>query len=194
MKDMTVRQFCERYRKGDFAGTDRDTQIGAGWYDWFCPVSELTARLKKMWVVLDGITNDFLLDNFKVSFANKCPADSNPLYDVIIFKPFPGLDLLLDIEPDDRDLGFMISVGNERAGYKYSVETERNNYAAEACSDDVQEIIDFCNNWETALQDKTFYEERDRRNAEMKSLCDKADDLLRRIDAVLNEDESPDRE
>ena len=194
MKDISIRQFCERYRKGEYSDADRDTQIEAGWYDWFCPEYELTERLKKMWPVLDGITNDFLLDNFKVSFVNKCPADSNPLYDAIIFKPFPGPDLLWNIELDDNDCGFMISVGDKRTGYKYSIETERSNYAAEICSDDVQDIIEFCNNWETALQDKSFYEERDRRNAEMKSLCDKAEDLLGRIDAILNEDECPDKE
>lgn len=177
--DMTVRQFCERYRRGDFAGADKDVQIEAGWFDWFCPEEELKGRLDKIWEIFDGITSGYILDNYSAIFENHCPYDG-PLYDVVYFKP---VDEYLSGKP-----AFSVEIGNERIGHKYSVITERNDYEKEFGTDSLKEVQDFINNWETTLQDKSFYEERDRRNAEMKSLCDKAEDLLGHIEEMLGEE------
>ena len=79
---MTLREWRNRYNAGDFNSADRGVQIGAGWFDWFCPDSELPTRLaelaKPLLRIKDGGKVD--LDSTYVMFKNNLTGDGK-MYD-----------------------------------------------------------------------------------------------------------------
>ena len=45
---ISIREWQNRYRAGDYNSKARSVQCEAGWYDWFCQDEALMGRLKKL--------------------------------------------------------------------------------------------------------------------------------------------------
>ena len=71
--NISIREWIEKFNNGEFDSKDFDTQVNAGWYDWFCKEQSLSNRLKKMGNIIKDIKNDYILDNYYVWFKNNCP-------------------------------------------------------------------------------------------------------------------------
>ena len=99
MKETSVREWIIRFQNNEFEAKDFDTQVKAGWYDWFCKDDSLANKTKKMGSIIkqvkDGGKVD--LDNWYVWFKNNCPV-GGPLYDDFRFALSTTGDVMFTIQ------------------------------------------------------------------------------------------------
>lgn len=115
---LSVRQWQDLFRSGAFQDRSRETQIRAGWYDWFCSDTALAGRLQRIGRVVMGITEPAILDNYYVWFKNNCPLDG-PLYDDVRFEPLEG---------DRCGRYFVVSQDCPYEKQKWTLYTERSGF------------------------------------------------------------------
>lgn len=140
-RKMTIRKWKEKFERGEFDSSGINTQIDAGWYDWFCKPSSLAKKTTNFYKFIKRINNDFLLDHYYIWFKNNCPTIYG-LYDDIRFE--------IITESEERCGGYFIiseyPKDGSNHGYKYSICTERNDYKDELVTNSLKELMDYINN------------------------------------------------
>ena len=117
MSEMSVREWQEAFRRGEFSAPDFETQVKAGWYDWFCEEEELAGKTALLGeVICDVIEGGKLdVDGTHPFFMNCCPASDDPLYDSLRFN-------------DGKDNVFVCNFGDERDIAPVTVYSSINGY------------------------------------------------------------------
>lgn len=99
MKNIKLSEWIDRFNAGEYDGKDRQTQIEAGWYDWFCKDTSLANKTKRMGNIVKQIKAGGKVDMQKwyVWFKNNCPLNG-PLYDDFRFALLRTGDVMLTIQ------------------------------------------------------------------------------------------------
>lgn len=102
MKDsISISQWIEKFDRGNFDSPDIDTQISAGWYDWFCKDGALRNKTYKLAPKIKRIAKilgEEFCDSHYVFFKNNCPLDGS-LYDDFRFCDMKTGDVIYTISP-----------------------------------------------------------------------------------------------
>ena len=98
-KEQSLKTWIESFNKGEFDSKDLQTQIKAGWYDWFCKDGSLANKTKRMGNIVKQFKDagKLNLDKMYVWFKNNCPL-VGPLYDDFRITDIESGDTLFNIQ------------------------------------------------------------------------------------------------
>lgn len=131
---VTVREWIKNYKAGKYDDPSFDVQCSAGWYDWFCPDSQLLPKLKKSAKLITRIEDDFILDNYTLTFYNIYPLDY-PLYDQIFFDPINRKKI--------KTGSFVVNCDHPyKSKHVYEISTERSDWKITFKCNDIDEVLD----------------------------------------------------
>jgi hypothetical protein len=135
-KEQSLRMWIESFNKGEFDSKDLQTQIKAGWYDWFCKDESLVNKTKRMGNIVKQFKEGgkLNLDKMYVWFKNNSPL-AGPLYDDF---------RIADIESGDTL--FTIQINCFREERRYTVYGKKNDFVTPLFNtDSIKELVSWFN-------------------------------------------------
>lgn len=102
-KQLNILQQIEAFDSGQYDAGDFNTQVSAGWYDWFCAEKSLRRKTQNLYKKVKALVKtkriqELDLENCYVWFKNNCPMDGK-LYDDIRIADIFTRDVLFTIVP-----------------------------------------------------------------------------------------------
>lgn len=107
MTEISIKEWIKNFDKGEYESSDIDTQIKAGWYDWFCKDSSLAKKTQSLGKKLKMIAKSSKIDINKsyVFFKNNCPMIGN-LYDDFRISDLKTGNVIFTITPKYGNKGY----------------------------------------------------------------------------------------
>jgi len=135
-KEQSLKTWIESFNKGEYDSKDLQTQIKAGWYDWFCKDESLVNKTKRMGNIVKQFKDGgkVNLETMYVWFKNNCPL-AGPLYDDF---------RIADIESGDTL--FTIQINCFREEKRYIVYGKKNDFDTPLFNtDSIKELVSWFN-------------------------------------------------
>ena len=140
MANTKLSEWINSFVNGEFDRRDVQTQIKAGWYDWFCKDTSLYGKTQRMGNIVRQIKVGGKVDfeNWYVWFKNNCPV-GGPLYDDFRFARL-----------DTGEVQFTIQINCCWNKHRYSVYGRKNDFETPLFEcDNSRELIKWLNKpWE----------------------------------------------
>ena len=130
-KELSLRTWIPKFNLNEFESKDLETQIKAGWYDWFCKDESLANKTKRMGSIVKQLKDGgkLNLDSMYVWFKNNCPL-AGPLYDDF---------RIADIESGETL--FTVQINCFREEKRYTVYGKRNDFDAPLLNTDSIKVL-----------------------------------------------------
>lgn len=98
-QEISVRVWQTKFKSGEFNSPDVQTQIKAGWYDWFCRDTSLAGKTRRMGSIVKQVKSGGKvdLDSMYVWFKNNCLL-SGGLYDDFRFADIKSGTTMMTIQ------------------------------------------------------------------------------------------------
>jgi hypothetical protein len=135
MQEKSLKDQIVDFLLGQFENGNADTQVDAGWFDWFCKDSVLKGKTKKLYKkVLQILKSSKIdVDSQYVIFKNNCPVYGN-LYDDFRICDRETQDVIFTVTP---------SSGHTSEKGKASVHGRENNFQAPLVEGTWKDVVEW---------------------------------------------------